>query len=150
MTRDPLVASELELVRSVLRQHHEIESAILFGSRAKGIHSDRSDVDLALTGSLGALGAEAIAAELDELPLPYRFDVQALAAITHAPLLEQIERVGMVIYRGNERAINTSAQSRDHDVDPITAFRGSGPGGSTARLLAERHTPSSLGQRWLG
>ena len=98
MTRDPLVASELELVRSVLRQHPEIESAILFGSRAKGTHSDRSDVDLALAGSLGALGAEAIAAELEELPLPYRFDVQALAAITHAPLLEQIERVGMVIY----------------------------------------------------
>ena len=24
------------------------------------------------------------------------------------------------------------------DADPITAFRGSGPGGSTARLLAER------------
>ena len=150
MTRDPLVTSELELVLSVLRQHPEVVSATLFGSRAKGIHSDRSDVDLALTGSLGALGAEAIAAELDELPLPYRFDVQALAAITHAPLLEQIERVGMVIYRGNERAINTSAQSRDHDVDPITAFRGSGPGGSTARPLAERHTPSSLGQRWLG
>jgi predicted nucleotidyltransferase len=150
MTRDPLVASELELVLSVLRQHPEVVSATLFGSRAKGTHSDRSDVDLALAGPLGSLGAEAIAAELDELPLPYRFDVQALAAITHAPLLEQIERVGMVIYRGNERAINTSAQSRDHDVDPITAFRGSGPGGSTARLLAERHTPSSLGQKWLG
>jgi predicted nucleotidyltransferase len=150
MTRDPLVASELELVLSVLRQHPEVVSATLFGSRAKGTHSDRSDVDLALAGPLGSLGAEAIAAELDELPLPYRFDVQALAAITHAPLLEQIERVGMVIYRGNERAINTSAQSRDHDVDPITAFRGSGPGGSTARPLAERHTPSSLGQRWLG
>jgi predicted nucleotidyltransferase len=150
MTRDPLVTSELELVLSVLRQHPEVVSATLFGSRAKGTHSDRSDVDLALAGPLGSLGAEAIAAELDELPLPYRFDVKALAAITHAPLLEQIERVGMVIYRGNERAINTSAQSRDHDVDPITAFRGSGPGGSTARLLAERHTPSSLGQRWLG
>ena len=150
MTRDPLVTSELELVLSVLRQHPEVVSATLFGSRAKGTHSDRSDVDLALAGPLGSLGAEAIAAELDELPLPYRFDVQALAAITHAPLLEQIERVGMVIYRGNERAINTSAQSRDHDVDPITAFRGSGHGGSTARPLAERHTPSSLGQRWLG
>ena len=98
MTRDPLVASELELVRSVLRQHPEIESAILFGSRAKGTHSDRSDVDLALAGSLGDLGAEAIAAELEELPLPYRFDVHALAAITYPPLLEHIERVGMVIY----------------------------------------------------
>lgn len=39
MTRDPLVASELELVRSVLRQHPEIVSATLFGSRAKGTHS---------------------------------------------------------------------------------------------------------------
>jgi predicted nucleotidyltransferase len=96
MTRDPLVASELQLVLSVLRQHPEIESAILFGSRAKGTHSNRSDLNLA--GSLGALGAEAIAAELEELPLPYRFDVQALAAITLTPLLVHIERVGKVIY----------------------------------------------------
>lgn len=99
MTRDPLVASELELVLSVLRQHPEIECATLFGSRAKGTHTPRSDVDLALAGPLGALGAEAIAAELEELPLPYRFDVHALAAITHAPLLEHIKRVGQVIYR---------------------------------------------------
>ena len=98
MTRAHLEASELALVLSVLRQHPEIESAILFGSRAKGTHSDRSDVDLALAGSLGALGAEAIAAELEELPLPYRFNVHALAAITHTPLLEHIERIGKVIY----------------------------------------------------
>ena len=102
MTRDPLVASELELVLSVLRQHPEVVSATLFGSRAKGTHSDRSDVDLALAGSLGALGAEAIAAELEELPLPYRFDVHALAAITYPPLLEHIGRVGIEIYRGND------------------------------------------------
>ena len=78
MTRAPLEASELALVLSVLRQHPEIESATLFGSRAKGTHSDRSDVDLALAGSLGALGAEAIAAELEELPLPYRFDLMCM------------------------------------------------------------------------
>lgn len=86
----PLEPFELELVRSVLRQHPEIASATLFGSRAKGTHTLRSDVDLALAGSLGALDAEAIAAELEELPLPSRFDVHALAAITHAPLLEHI------------------------------------------------------------
>ena len=98
MMPPPLRPSELELVRSLLRQHPEVESATLFGSRAKGTHTPRSDVDLALTGPLGALGAEAIAAELEELPLPYRFDVHALAAISHAPLLEHIARVGMVIY----------------------------------------------------
>lgn len=99
MSHVSLVPHDLELVRSVLRQHPEIESATLFGSRAKGTHTPRSDVDLALGGPLGALGAEAIAAELEELPLPYRFDVHALAAITHAPLLEHIRRVGQVIYR---------------------------------------------------
>ena len=98
MTQAPLVPRDLELVRSVLRRHPEIESATLFGSRAKGTHTPRSDADLALAGSLGALDAEAIAAELEELPLPYRFDVHALAAVTHAPLLEHIARVGMVIY----------------------------------------------------
>jgi len=85
-------------VRSVLRHHPEVHSATVFGSRTKGTHTSRSDVDLALAGPLGALGAEAIAAELEELPLPYRFDVHALAAITHPPLLEHIERVGVEIY----------------------------------------------------
>ncbi len=99
MTQAPLVPHDLELVRSVLRQHPEIESATLFGSRAKGTHTPRSDVDLALAGPLGALVAAAIAAELEDLPLPYLFDVHALAAITHAPLLEHIKRVGQVIYR---------------------------------------------------
>ena len=65
----------------MLRLHPEVDRATLFGSRAKGTHHERSDVDLALSGELGLLGAEAIAAELEELPL-----------------LEHIERVGVVIY----------------------------------------------------
>lgn len=64
----PLKPSELDLVRSVLRQHPEVHGATLFGSRAKGSHHGRSDVDLALSGELGLLGAQAIAAELEELP----------------------------------------------------------------------------------
>lgn len=98
MTQPPLQPSELELVRSVLRLHPEVHRATLFGSRAKGTHHERSDVDLALSGELGLLGAEAIAAELEELPLPYRFDVQALDQIRFAPLLEHIQRVEVVIY----------------------------------------------------
>ena len=41
---------------------------------------------------------DAIAAELEELPLPYRFDVQSLAHIQHRPLLEHNQRVGILIY----------------------------------------------------
>jgi predicted nucleotidyltransferase len=98
MNQPPLQPAELELVRSVVRRHPEVHSATLFGSRAMGTHHERSDVDLALSGELGLLGAEAIAAELEELPLPYRFDVQALEQISLAPLLEHIERVGVVTY----------------------------------------------------
>ncbi|MEY4005754.1 MAG: hypothetical protein RLZZ221_1850 [Verrucomicrobiota bacterium] len=98
MRASPLEPEEMELVRSIFRRHPEVRSATLFGSRAKGSHNDRSDVDLVVTGDVEPLRAEAIAAELEELPLPYRFEVQALTHIQHQPLLEHIKRVGIVIY----------------------------------------------------
>jgi predicted nucleotidyltransferase len=90
--------AKLELARSVFQLHPEVKSATLFGSRAKGTHTHRSDVDLVVAGDIGPLRAEAIAAELEEMPLPYRFDVQSLAHIQHRPLLEHIQRVGILIY----------------------------------------------------
>lgn len=99
MRTPPLKPAELEMVRTVFRQHPEVKSATLFGSRAKGTHSDRSDVDLVVTGDIEPLRAEAIASELDELPLPYRFEVQPLAHIQYRPLLEHIHRIGIVIYQ---------------------------------------------------
>ena len=98
MKTPPLQPAELDMVRSVFRQHPEVKSATLFGSRSKGTHSDRSDVDLVVAGDVEPLRAEAIASELDELPLPYRFEVQALAHIQYRPLLEHIKRVGILIY----------------------------------------------------
>ncbi len=98
MKPPPLTPAELSLVRSVFRHHPEVESATIFGSRAKGIHSSRSDVDLVVTGHIDPLRAQAIASELDELPLPYHFEVQPLAHIQYRPLLEHIHRVGIIIY----------------------------------------------------
>ena len=98
MKPPPLKPSELDLMRSIFRRHPEVTSATLFGSRAKGTHSERSDVDVVVTGSVEPLRAEAIAAELDELPLPYRFEVQPLEHIHYRPLLEHIQRVGILIY----------------------------------------------------
>ena len=93
-----LTERELDLIRGVLRRHPEVAGALLFGSRAKGNAAPASDVDLALLGITDELRAQAIASELDELPLPYRFDVKALAAIRHQPLREHIERVGVKIH----------------------------------------------------
>jgi len=98
MKPPPLAPGELALMHGVFRRHPEIASATLFGSRAKGTHSPRSDVDLAVSGAVDPLRAEAIAAELDELPLPYRFEVQSLAHIDHRALREHISRVGITVY----------------------------------------------------
>ncbi len=97
-SRSGLSARDLGLIRDVLARHREVTGAILFGSRAKGTAQPSSDVDLALEGDMTALQAESIAGELDELPLPYRFDVKAAARIQHAPLIEHIARVGVRIH----------------------------------------------------
>lgn len=98
MKRLPLLPQELDLVQAVFKYHSEVSSVVLFGSRAKGTHSDRSDVDLVVLGKVTPLRAEAIAAELDELPLPYRFEVQSFEHIKHQALLDHIKRVGIAIY----------------------------------------------------
>lgn len=98
MKAQPLAPHELALICGVFRRHPEVSAATLFGSRAKGTHSVRSDVDLVVSGAVDPLRAEAIAAELDELPLPYRFEVQSLDYIAHRALREHIARVGIVVY----------------------------------------------------
>jgi len=89
---------ELSLIEGVLAKHPEVTGVILFGSRAKGTHSPSSDIDLALEGIADPLRAESIAGELEELPLPYRFDVKALPAISNEPLREHIARVGIRLF----------------------------------------------------
>jgi predicted nucleotidyltransferase len=93
-----LSPAELDLIRGVLKNHPAVTGAILFGSRAKGTAQPASDIDLALEGIADALQAEAIASELDELPLPYRFDVVALTSVQSAQLRAHIERVGVAVY----------------------------------------------------
>lgn len=99
MTRSPgLTAHELKLICSVLARYPSVTGALLFGSRAKGTFHEASDIDLALEGIDDPLQVEAIAGELEELPLPYRFDVKAIATIQNHPLREHVQRVGVRIY----------------------------------------------------
>jgi predicted nucleotidyltransferase len=93
-----LQPDELALLRLVFHRHPEIKTVKLFGSRAKGTHAPSSDIDLALWGEVDALGAESIAAELDELPTAYKYDVKPFHLIKLQPLREHIERVGITVY----------------------------------------------------
>jgi predicted nucleotidyltransferase len=94
-----LSESEMELLRGVFRRDPRIAEVRLFGSRAKGTHRSNSDIDLAVWGEISELQAERIAAELDELPLPYRFDVVSMSALRDDAVRGHIERMGRAVYR---------------------------------------------------
>ena len=55
-------------------------------------------------GPVTPLQAEALAAELDELPLPFLFDVNSFDHIGLPALREHIQRVGIEIYPNYQRA----------------------------------------------
>lgn len=82
----------------MLERHPRVSEARVFGSRALGTHRPESDVDLALYGDVDDTLAARIAGELDELPLPYAFDVRAYPCLRHAPLREHIDRVGEALF----------------------------------------------------
>jgi len=108
----PLTLQEIELIHGFFSRHPEITEVKLFGSRAKRTHSPNSDIDLAVRGKIDALQAEALAADLDELPLPYRFDVLPFDLIQYTPLREHIDRVGLIIYPKSKSALQTLTSSK--------------------------------------
>jgi uncharacterized protein len=94
-----LTPSQIEMMLAIFRRIAAIVEVVLYGSRAKGNFRPESDIDLALVGVDDDLLAEAVADELDDLPLPYHFDVKAYSSIEYAPLLRHIARVGITLYR---------------------------------------------------
>jgi len=93
-----LSASEIAMMRDVFKGHSAVTEVRIFGSRANGTQTLRSDIDFALFGDITPLEGQAIAAELDDLPLPYKFDVQVMNSIQAAPLRDHIQRVGITVY----------------------------------------------------
>ncbi len=75
-----------------------IKEVILFGSRAMGNFRTGSDIDLAVIGLETNLKVQQIADELDELPLPYKFDVKAMDQVKYQPLRDHIQRAGIILY----------------------------------------------------
>jgi uncharacterized protein len=94
-----LTENAVAQIHAFFSRHPQVEKAVLYGSRAKGNFKEGSDIDLALFGvdlTPEILGH--IQGELDDGPLPHRFDLSLFTQITHTELIEHIHRVGMVFY----------------------------------------------------
>jgi predicted nucleotidyltransferase len=89
----------LKGMNNVFAKYSQIDKVLLFGSRAKGTHKNGSDIDLALVGeSLTLQDLQNISLDLDELYLPYSFDLLVFKDIENPELLSHIERVSVLVY----------------------------------------------------
>ena len=95
-----LKESIIQRICGVLARYPQVEKAILYGSRAKGNYKTGSDIDLTLLGgedlTLDVL--RSIMGEIDDLLLPYTFDLSVFRDINDPELTEHIQRVGRVFY----------------------------------------------------
>lgn len=90
----------IEKINKVFSHFPEVEEVILYGSRAKGNFKEGSDVDFALNGNkLHLFILNKISYQLDDLNLPYTFDLQIYGQIYNPGLLEHIKRVGINFYK---------------------------------------------------
>ena len=85
-------------VLKLLKQQQGVEQVLLYGSRAMGRNHSGSDVDLCLVApSLKLEDILVLVAHLDDLLLPWRFDLQLQHRIDPPGLLEHIQRVGVAL-----------------------------------------------------
>jgi len=87
-------------IKEAFSKYPQIEKVLIYGSRAKGNYRNGSDIDITLFGKELELGNSVypLMDTLDELYLPYTFDISIFSHIDNKDLIEHINRVGKVFY----------------------------------------------------
>jgi type I restriction enzyme S subunit len=93
-----LQEKNIEAITAIFKKYSPIDSAVLYGSRAKGNFRPNSDIDLTLKGELDLTVLMKIETELDDLLLPYKIDLSIFHKLKNQDLIEHINRVGIEIY----------------------------------------------------
>lgn len=90
-------------IKSVFANYPQIEKVLIYGSRAKGNYKKGSDIDLTLKGKNIDLSLmQTVELEIDDLLLPYTFDISIYDQISNQDVIARIERVGLEFYRANQ------------------------------------------------
>jgi uncharacterized protein len=91
-----------EIIKTLIKQP-KVESASIFGSRAKGTYTNGSDVDIALKGNeLDFETLNQLSYLLnEETAMPYKFDLLNYDSIKEPALKEHIDRAGIEFYNSS-------------------------------------------------
>ena len=88
-------------IKRVIAGFPRIEKVLIYGSRAKGNYKSGSDIDLTLIGKDLTLGnsISPLMSKLDDLNLPYAFDISIFNKLGDFDLIEHVLRVGKTFYQ---------------------------------------------------
>ena len=100
-----LESRTIEDISGIFQQYTEIERVILYGSWAKGTYRVGSDIDLTLVGKqISHEQLLSIEHQLDNLLLPYLFDLSIFSHIEDPDMIAHINRVGLIFYEKTSSA----------------------------------------------
>lgn len=86
-------------VMSIFASIPKIKRVLVFGSRALERHREGSDIDLAIEGeNLSLVDVLDVRVKLEDLELPYEFDVVVLDDSVETELRNHIDRAGRELY----------------------------------------------------
>lgn len=84
---------------SVFTKFSKIETVIIYGSRVKGNYQNGSDIGLTIQKNLNSNTLLKILQTLEELNLPYQFDLSIYHQIENKNLLQHIPQYGQILYK---------------------------------------------------
>lgn len=94
-----LSQADIQKIQSVFAKYPSVVKVIIYGSRAMGNNSPSSDIDLTLLSeSITSREFSKIMGELDDLMLPYQFDLSIISDIENQDLLDHIKQHGKTFY----------------------------------------------------
>ncbi len=101
--KGPDISSEvMEALQAVFARYPELTEVLLYGSRATGKATPRSDIDLATRGIIDPHRLGRLSLDLEDINIPQECDVQAYEEINYAPLKGRIDADGISIYKRGE------------------------------------------------
>lgn len=99
MEKFGLDIEDIEKIQSVFSKYKSVNKVLIYGSRAMGTYRPSSDIDLSLLGADIDLSLQLqIESDLDDLMLPYKFDISLFDKISNQEFLDHIKRVGLEFY----------------------------------------------------
>lgn len=109
---------ELEKLSKVFAANERIERVVLYGSRAKGNYKPFSDVDITLEGDeLTHTDLNRTSLAIDDLLLPYQFDISIFHTLKNEALIDHIRRMGITIYE--KKTVPSTSSGTDLVVEPV-------------------------------